>query len=73
MVTAGEWHVLKFLNADTVVRDWEVEGIPNMGVVARPGQTVTLRFQLSEPGEYMVMGMLPEEAEVGMLEVVAAP
>jgi P-type Cu+ transporter len=70
MVTAGEWHVLKFLNADTVVRDWAVEGIPNMDVVARPGQTATLRFQLSEPGEYMVMSMLPEQAEVGMLEVV---
>jgi hypothetical protein len=73
LVTAGEWHVLRFLNADTVVRDWEVEGIPNLGVVARPGQTVTLRFQLSEPGEHMVMSMLPEEAEVGMLEVVVAP
>ncbi len=72
MVTAGEWHVLKFLNADTVVRDWAVEGIPNMDVVARPGQTVSLRFQLSEPGTYMVMSMLPEETEVGMLEVVAA-
>jgi Cu+-exporting ATPase len=73
MVTAGEWRVLRFLNADTVVRDWEVEGIPNMGVVARPGQTATLRFQLSEPGTYMVMGMLPEATEIGMLEVVAAP
>jgi P-type Cu+ transporter len=70
-VTAGEWHVLEFVNTDTVVHDWMVEGVPNLDVVARPGQTATLRFQLSEPGTYMVMSTLPEAAEVGMLEVVA--
>ena len=62
----------EFVNDDTVVHDWMVAGIPNLDVVARPGQTATLRFQLSAPGEYMVMSSLPTDGEVGMLEVVAA-
>jgi Cu+-exporting ATPase len=72
-VTAGSWHVLNFVNDDTVVHDWMVEGIPNMDVVARPGQTATLRFQLSSPGTFMVMSTLPTDAEVGTLQVLAAP
>ena len=67
MVTAGEWTLLEFRNEDPVVHDWMVEGIPNLEVIARPGQTETLRFVLDKPGEYMVMCSIPGHAEAGMV------
>ena len=66
-VTAGEWTLLEFRNEDPVVHDWMVEGIPNLEVIARPGQTETLRFVLDEPGEYMVTCSVPGHAEAGMV------
>ena len=32
-----------------------VEGVPNLEVIARPGQTRSMRFVLDTPGKYMVM------------------
>ena len=49
-VAAGEWTVIELVNQDDVVRDWMVEGIPNLDIVARPGQTARLRFVLDRPG-----------------------
>ena len=73
-VTAGEWVVLEFTNEDTVVHDWMVEGVPNLDVPARPGQTAKLRFVLDTPGTYMVMCSIPGHAEAGMVgELVVEP
>ena len=74
-VRAGEWVVVEFTNDDTVIHDWMVEGIPNVDVPARPGQTARLRFVLDEPGTYMVMCSIPGHAEAGMVGtlVVTAP
>jgi len=73
-VTAGEWVVLEFTNEDPVVHDWMVEGVPNLDVPARPGQTAKLRFVLDEPGRYMVICSLPGHAEAGMVgELVVQP
>jgi Cu+-exporting ATPase len=66
-VKAGRWVVVEFTNDDQVVHDWMVEGIPNVDVPARPGQTARLRFVLDEPGEYMVMCSIPGHAEAGMV------
>jgi len=66
-VRAGEWVALSFTNTDAVVHDWMVEGIPNVDVAARPGQTADLRFVLDEPGTYMVMCSIPGHAEAGMV------
>ncbi|OGO54722.1 MAG: copper-translocating P-type ATPase [Chloroflexi bacterium RBG_16_72_14] len=66
-VTAGEWVVLEFTNEDPVVHDWMVDGVPNLDVPARPGQTAKLRFVLDEPGRYMVMCSIPGHAEAGMV------
>jgi Cu+-exporting ATPase len=66
-VKAGQWVVVEFTNDDQVVHDWMVEGIPNVDVPARPGQTARLRFVLDEPGEYMVMCSIPGHAEAGMV------
>ncbi|HLA15715.1 MAG TPA: cupredoxin domain-containing protein, partial [Candidatus Limnocylindrales bacterium] len=74
-VRAGEWVVVEFTNDDTVIHDWMVEGIPNVDVPARPGQTARLRFVLDTPGTYMVMCSIPGHAEAGMTGtlVVTAP
>jgi hypothetical protein len=55
-VAAGHWTVLELRNEDTAVREWMVLGVPNLSVVARPGQTARLRFVLDRPGTYEVMG-----------------
>ena len=65
-VRAGEWTALAFTNEDTVTHDWMVEDIPNLDVVARPGQTADLRFVLDTPGEYMIMCTFPGHADAGM-------
>ena len=54
-VGAGEWTVIELVNKDDVVRDWMVQGVANMDIVARPGQTASLRFVLDTPGTYTVM------------------
>ncbi len=66
-VRAGEWVIVEFTNTDTVIHDWMVEGIPNVDVPARPGQTARLRFVLDTPGTYMVMCSIPGHAEAGMM------
>ncbi len=54
-VGAGAWTVIELVNRDDVVRDWMVDGVANMDIVTRPGQTADLRFVLDAPGTYMVM------------------
>ncbi len=55
-VRAGEWTVIELANEDNVVRDWMIDGVPNLDIVARPGQTARLRFVLDTPGEYTISG-----------------
>ena len=65
-VTAGQFAVLTFTNADPVFHDWEVEGLANVDVPARPGQTAKLRFLVDEPGTYEIVCTVPGHAEAGM-------
>jgi len=65
-VRAGDWTALEFANEDAVAHDWMVEGIPNLDVVARPGQTATLRFVLDTPGTYPIVCSFPGHADAGM-------
>ena len=65
-VRAGDWTALEFTNEDAVSHDWMVEGIPNLDVVARPGQTATLRFVLDTPGDYRIVCSFAGHAEAGM-------
>ncbi len=69
-VTAGQWTVLRFRNEDGIVHDWMVDGVPNLEVGARPGQTATLRFVLDTPGTYMVMCSIEGHADAGMTGVL---
>jgi heme/copper-type cytochrome/quinol oxidase subunit 2 len=54
-LAAGRWTVLELVNRDAVVRDWMAQGIANVELVARPGQTVTLRVVIDSAGTYDVM------------------
>jgi Cu+-exporting ATPase len=70
-VEAGAWTLLVLHNDDSVVREWRVQGVPNLDAVARPGETARLRFVLDTPGEYPVMTDLAGGAAAGSLVVVA--
>ena len=63
-VWAGEWTLLTFVNDSDSVREWMIDGIPNLDVVARPGQTASLRFVLDTPGRYMIMSGMAGEGEM---------
>ncbi len=54
-VRAGDWTLIELVNDDSVVREWMVDGVPNLDIVARPGQTATLRLHLDQPGTYTLM------------------
>jgi Cu+-exporting ATPase len=75
-VGAGAWTVIELVNQDDVVRDWMVQGVANMDIVTRPGQTASLRFVLNTPGTYDVMtggSAAGSGGEMGGALVVAAP
>ncbi|HEX5015190.1 MAG TPA: heavy metal translocating P-type ATPase [Candidatus Limnocylindrales bacterium] len=65
-VEAGRFAVLTFTNADPVFHDWSVEGVENVDVPARPGQTAKLRFMIDEPGTYEIVCTVPGHASAGM-------
>jgi Cu+-exporting ATPase len=65
-VTASRFAVLTFTNEDSVFHDWSVEGLANVDVPARPGQTARLRFLVDEPGTYRIVCTVPGHAEAGM-------
>jgi Cu+-exporting ATPase len=65
-IKADEFTVLTFSNADPVFHDWSVEGLANVDVPARPGQTAKLRFRVDEPGTYRIICTVPGHAEAGM-------
>ena len=74
-IPAGEWVVVTFTNDDPIVHDWSVEGLANVDVPARPGQTARLRFVIDQPGTYRILCTIPGHAEAGMVGtlVVTAP
>ena len=74
-IGAGQWTVIEFANTTADVREWMVDGVPNLDLVARPGQTVRLRLVLDTPGTYRVMssmaGIVSADEMAGMLVVEA--
>jgi plastocyanin len=73
-VRAGQFAVVTFTNDDPVFHDWSVEGLANVDVPARPGQTARLRFMIEEPGTYRIICTVPGHAQAGMTgTLVVAP
>jgi Cu+-exporting ATPase len=54
-VRSGGFVVIRFMNADSVFHDWDVEGLANVDAGARPGQTQQIRVLLDRPGTYRIV------------------
>jgi hypothetical protein len=50
---AGQMTVLELVNDGTDVRAWMAQGLPNVELLARPGQTSRIRVSIAQPGTYM--------------------
>jgi P-type Cu+ transporter len=69
-VQAGKWTILELVNDGSDVVEWMVDGVPNLDLVARPGQTARLRFVLDSPGAHEIMsGPVGKAAMAGTLTV----
>ena len=53
-VRTGSFVYLRFTNDAPAYRELVVQGIPNVDVPARPGQTTSVRFMAPAPGRYPV-------------------
>jgi Cu+-exporting ATPase len=65
-VHAGGMVFVRFTNEDPQPHVWMVEGLPNVDLPARPGQTATIRFETPAPGTYIFECAEPGHAEAGM-------
>ena len=66
-IRADEWVVITLRNDDPIFHDLEVEGIANVDVAARPGQTARIRVRIDRPGVYEFVCTVPGHAEAGMV------
>ncbi len=64
---AGALVVVTVTNDDPVLHDWVVEGVENVDVQARPGQSASLRFRIDAPGRYPIVCTYPGHAAAGMV------
>ncbi len=65
-VKAGQFAVVTLVNRDPIFHDWEVEGLANVDVGARPGSSSRIRFRIDQPGRYEFLCTVPGHAEAGM-------
>ena len=65
-VRTGGLVYVRFINEDPQPHVWMVEGLPNVDLPARPGQTATLRFEAPLPGTYPFECTEPGHAQAGM-------
>jgi Cu+-exporting ATPase len=66
-VRANDWVVITLRNEDPVFHDLAVEGLANVDVGARPGQTARIRVRIDRPGTYEIVCTVPGHAEAGMV------
>ncbi len=53
-VRTGSFVYLRFTNEASAYRELVVQGIPNVDLPARPGQTTSVRFMAPAPGRYVL-------------------
>ena len=58
--------LVTFVNDGTVFHDWVVDGLANVDVGARPGETATVRFRIDAPGAYRFGCSVDGYAAAGM-------
>jgi len=72
VVRAGQLTVIEMANPTDSVRSWMADGLPNVEILARPGQTARIRVSVGQPGIYGTMLGSPGggDATPGFLTVV---
>jgi Cu+-exporting ATPase len=66
-IRSGGWVVITLVNEDPIFHDLMVEGLANVDVGARPGQTARIRVRIDRPGTYDFVCTVPGHAEAGMV------
>ena len=72
-VRAGQLTVLELPNASGAVEAWMAQGLANVELLARPGQTARLRVSISQPGTYPTMLGAPDGAGATAGTLVVTP
>jgi Cu+-exporting ATPase len=72
-VKAGQLTVLELSNTGTAVQSWMAQGLANVELLARPGQTSRLRVSISQPGTYPTMLGAPGASDGQMGQLVVTP
>jgi Cu+-exporting ATPase len=66
-IRSGGWVVITLVIEDPIFHDLEVEGLANVDVGARAGQTAKVRVRIDRPGTYGYVCTVPGHAEAGMV------
>ncbi|HEY5628588.1 MAG TPA: HAD-IC family P-type ATPase, partial [Candidatus Limnocylindrales bacterium] len=72
-VKAGQLTVLEMVNRQPGVLAWMAQGLPNVELLARPGQTSRIRVSIAQPGTYMTMLGSPDGVGVAQGMLVVTP
>ena len=72
-VKAGQLTVLELPNASGAVEAWMAQGLANVELLARPGQTARLRVSISQPGTYTTMLGAPDGVGAASGTLVVTP
>jgi Cu+-exporting ATPase len=66
-VPAESFVVVTIRNEDPVFHDWMVEGLANVDIAVRPGETADGRVRFDSRGTYRFVCTVPGHAEAGMV------
>jgi Cu+-exporting ATPase len=72
-VHAGQMTVLEMTNTGSAVQSWMAQGLANVELLTRPGQTSRLRVSISQPGTYATMLGAPDGHDAVMGTLVVTP
>ena len=72
-VKAGQLTVLELSNGSGSVEAWMAQGVANVELLARPGQTTRIRVSISQPGTYLTMLGAPDGAGASTGTLVVTP
>jgi hypothetical protein len=61
------------VNTGTGVREWMAQGLANVELLARPGQTSRIRVSIAQPGTYMTMLGAPDGSDAVQGTLVVTP
>jgi len=72
-VKAGQLTVIELANTSGSVQAWMADGLANVELLARPGQTSRIRVSISQPGTYMTELGAPDGSGASMGTLTVTP